>query len=80
MRGVVSDFAVLIAILSMVILDFLVGIPTPKLHVPDDFAVSWNPGNAICMFCKLVSSVHVYIRSIARMFLLVLLSNSLCKL
>ena len=41
-RGVVSDFAVLIAILSMVILDFLVGIPTPKLHVPDDFAVSWN--------------------------------------
>lgn len=37
-----SDFSVLIAILSMVMLDFLVGIKTPKLHVPDDFAVSMN--------------------------------------
>ncbi|XP_076459053.1 electroneutral sodium bicarbonate exchanger 1-like isoform X2 [Babylonia areolata] len=37
-RGTVSDFSVLIAILSMVLLDFLVGVPTPKLHVPDDFA------------------------------------------
>ncbi|KAL8587703.1 hypothetical protein ACOMHN_020921 [Nucella lapillus] len=41
-RGSVSDFSVLIAILSMAILDYLVGIPTPKLHVPDDFAPT-NP-------------------------------------
>ncbi|CAG5122270.1 unnamed protein product [Candidula unifasciata] len=41
-RGVMSDFAVLIAILSMVLLDFLVGIKTPKLNVPRDFAPT-NP-------------------------------------
>ncbi|CAL1544319.1 unnamed protein product [Lymnaea stagnalis] len=41
-RGIMSDFAVLIAILSMVLLDFLMGINTPKLHVPDEFAPT-NP-------------------------------------
>lgn len=41
-----NDFAVLIAILLMVLIDFLVGVPTPKLHVPDDFAVS----NFTCIF------------------------------
>lgn len=35
-----SDFAVLIAILSMVLLDYLVGIHTPKLNVPQEFSVS----------------------------------------
>jgi hypothetical protein len=28
--------------MSMVLLDFLVGVNTPKLHVPDKFAVSKN--------------------------------------
>ncbi|KAK7112417.1 electroneutral sodium bicarbonate exchanger 1-like isoform X2 [Littorina saxatilis] len=41
-RGTVSDFAVLIAILTMVVADYLVGIPTPKLHVPEEFAPT-NP-------------------------------------
>ncbi|XP_076452508.1 sodium-driven chloride bicarbonate exchanger-like isoform X2 [Babylonia areolata] len=41
-RSVVSDFAVLLAILIMVTVDVLVGIPTPKLHVPDSFTPT-NP-------------------------------------
>ncbi|KAK7507322.1 hypothetical protein BaRGS_00001257 [Batillaria attramentaria] len=41
-RGCVSDFAVLIAILLMVIVDFFVGVKTPKLHVPENFAPT-NP-------------------------------------
>ena len=37
MRQTVSDFAVLIAIFSMSILDYFVNIPTPKLDVPSEF-------------------------------------------
>jgi len=33
----VSDFAVIIAIFSMSIMDYLVGIRTPKLEVPTEF-------------------------------------------
>ncbi|XP_039280416.1 electroneutral sodium bicarbonate exchanger 1 isoform X4 [Nilaparvata lugens] len=36
-RQFVSDFAVIIAILSMSTLDFLTGIKTPKLEVPSEF-------------------------------------------
>ncbi|NXH09443.1 S4A8 protein, partial [Bucco capensis] len=36
-RSTISDFAVFLTIVLMVILDFLVGIPSPKLHVPDVF-------------------------------------------
>ncbi|XP_048508729.1 electrogenic sodium bicarbonate cotransporter 1 isoform X3 [Athalia rosae] len=36
-RQIVSDFAVLIAIFSMSILDHFVGIATPKLEVPEEF-------------------------------------------
>ncbi|KAK2587115.1 hypothetical protein KPH14_002879 [Odynerus spinipes] len=36
-RQVVSDFAVIIAIFSMSTLDHFVGIPTPKLEVPEEF-------------------------------------------
>ncbi|XP_071053006.1 sodium-driven chloride bicarbonate exchanger isoform X12 [Onthophagus taurus] len=36
-RQYVSDFAVIIAILSMTMLDFKVGINTPKLEVPQEF-------------------------------------------
>ncbi|XP_022327010.2 electroneutral sodium bicarbonate exchanger 1-like isoform X1 [Crassostrea virginica] len=36
-RAIVNDFAVMIAILTMVLTDFLLGIPTPKLHVPEEF-------------------------------------------
>ncbi|KAM9585644.1 electroneutral sodium bicarbonate exchanger 1-like [Morphnus guianensis] len=36
-RSTVSDFAVFLTIVIMVLLDFVVGIPSPKLHVPHAF-------------------------------------------
>ncbi|XP_072572418.1 sodium bicarbonate cotransporter 3-like isoform X2 [Paramormyrops kingsleyae] len=36
-RSTISDFAVFITIMIMVLLDYLVGIPSPKLRVPDRF-------------------------------------------
>uniref|UniRef100_A0AAY4C9Y3 Anion exchange protein n=1 Tax=Denticeps clupeoides TaxID=299321 RepID=A0AAY4C9Y3_9TELE len=36
-RATISDFAVFLTIMVMVLVDFLMGIPTPKLHVPDRF-------------------------------------------
>lgn len=39
-RQVVSDFAVLIAIVSMTLVDYNVGLVTPKLYVPKEFKVS----------------------------------------
>lgn len=36
-RSLVSDFAVVLAILLMTLYDFWVGLPTPKLYVPSDF-------------------------------------------
>lgn len=40
-REVINDFAVTIAILSMVLMDYFVGLPTPKLLVPSDFKPTW---------------------------------------
>ncbi|KAJ8354283.1 hypothetical protein SKAU_G00218500 [Synaphobranchus kaupii] len=36
-RSTISDFAVFLTILVMVLIDYLVGIPSPKLSVPDRF-------------------------------------------
>uniref|UniRef100_A0A8C5R176 Anion exchange protein n=1 Tax=Leptobrachium leishanense TaxID=445787 RepID=A0A8C5R176_9ANUR len=36
-RSIISDFAVFITIMSMVMLDYCIGIPSPKLQVPSDF-------------------------------------------
>ncbi|KAJ8334562.1 hypothetical protein SKAU_G00402010 [Synaphobranchus kaupii] len=36
-RSTISDFAVFLTILIMVLVDYLVGIPSPKLSVPDRF-------------------------------------------
>lgn len=36
-RSMVSDFAVFLTILTMVILDYLIGVPSPKLQVPSEF-------------------------------------------
>uniref|UniRef100_A0A8C9SK70 Anion exchange protein n=1 Tax=Scleropages formosus TaxID=113540 RepID=A0A8C9SK70_SCLFO len=36
-RSTISDFAVFLTIMIMVLVDYLVGIPSPKLHVPDRF-------------------------------------------
>ena len=41
-RCFISDFAVIIAILSMVGLDMLLGIHTPKLDVPGKFQPTWE--------------------------------------
>lgn len=35
----VSDFAVFLSIFTMVIIDFLIGVPSPKLQVPSVFKV-----------------------------------------
>ncbi|XP_069509506.1 electroneutral sodium bicarbonate exchanger 1 [Ambystoma mexicanum] len=36
-RSMVSDFAVFLTILTMVIVDYLIGVPSPKLQVPSEF-------------------------------------------
>lgn len=36
----VSDFAVFLTIFTMVIIDFLIGVPSPKLQVPSVFKVN----------------------------------------
>ncbi|XP_055516392.1 sodium bicarbonate cotransporter 3-like isoform X1 [Leucoraja erinacea] len=36
-RAIISDFAVFLTILTMALIDFLVGVPSPKLAVPDRF-------------------------------------------
>ncbi|XP_063410996.1 sodium bicarbonate cotransporter 3-like isoform X2 [Mytilus trossulus] len=52
-RLLISDFAVIIAIVSMVLLDYLLGIETPKLEVPDDFQpTNPNRGWVISPFGK----------------------------
>src|SRR4029434_9904429 len=39
-RSTISDFAVFITIMTMVLVDYLMGIPSPKLSVPDRFEVT----------------------------------------
>ncbi|KAG5197413.1 hypothetical protein JEQ12_008142 [Ovis aries] len=36
-RSTISDFAVFLTIVVMVVIDYLVGVPSPKLHVPEKF-------------------------------------------
>ncbi len=38
-RSIVSDFAVMIAIVTMVATDAAIGLDTPKLLIPHDFKV-----------------------------------------
>ncbi|KFO27292.1 Sodium bicarbonate cotransporter 3 [Fukomys damarensis] len=38
-RSTISDFAVFLTIVIMVAIDYLVGVPSPKLHVPEKFEV-----------------------------------------
>uniref|UniRef100_A0A1I8IHB1 Anion exchange protein n=1 Tax=Macrostomum lignano TaxID=282301 RepID=A0A1I8IHB1_9PLAT len=37
-RSIISDFAVMLAIVAMTLVDLLMGLHTPKLHVPDTFS------------------------------------------
>lgn len=39
-RAIISDFAVFFTILTMVLVDYGLGIPSPKLKVPSVFKVS----------------------------------------
>nr|XP_020473003.1 sodium bicarbonate cotransporter 3-like isoform X2 [Monopterus albus] len=41
-RSTISDFAVFLTIMVMVLVDYLVGVPSPKLHVPDSFKPTSN--------------------------------------
>ena len=41
-RSYVSDFAVIIAIIIMVIIDLLFAVETPKLNVPREFSPTWE--------------------------------------
>jgi len=41
-RSYVSDFAVIIAIIIMVIVDLLFAVETPKLNVPREFSPTWS--------------------------------------
>nr|XP_057908833.1 sodium bicarbonate cotransporter 3-like [Doryrhamphus excisus] len=41
-RSTISDFAVFLTIMVMVLLDYLMGIPSPKLSVPDRFEPTSN--------------------------------------
>uniref|UniRef100_UPI0037E788FD sodium bicarbonate cotransporter 3-like isoform X4 n=1 Tax=Semicossyphus pulcher TaxID=241346 RepID=UPI0037E788FD len=38
-RSTISDFAIFLTIMIMVLVDYLVGVPSPKLNVPDRFEV-----------------------------------------
>lgn len=40
-RSIISDFAVFFTILTMVLVDYALGIPSPKLKVPSVFKVSY---------------------------------------
>ena len=42
-RSLISDFAVLLSIVIFVGVDMLIGINTPKLVVPSEFKVTFNP-------------------------------------
>lgn len=42
MRSTISDFAIFLTIVIMVAIDYLVGVPSPKLHVPEKFEVRTN--------------------------------------
>ena len=41
LRAVISDFAVFITIFTMVLVDYALGVPSPKLKVPSVFKVSY---------------------------------------
>ncbi|XP_061147971.1 electroneutral sodium bicarbonate exchanger 1 isoform X4 [Syngnathus typhle] len=41
-RSMISDFAVFLTIVFMVLLDYMVGVPSEKLKVPSKFQVNWE--------------------------------------
>lgn len=67
MRAIISDFAVFITIMSMVLIDYALGIPSPKLQVPNEFKVSRlerfysTVSFSFVNFCINLSSAYEYI-------------------
>ncbi|XP_061885740.1 sodium bicarbonate cotransporter 3-like isoform X2 [Entelurus aequoreus] len=53
-RSTVSDFAVFLTIMVMVLLDYLMGIPSPKLSVPDRFEVTLRSKQEVSILLKSV--------------------------
>ncbi|KAK2102159.1 Electroneutral sodium bicarbonate exchanger 1, partial [Saguinus oedipus] len=54
-RSMVSDFAVFLTIFTMVIIDFLIGVPSPKLQVPSvfkDTLETWVSGTSNSTFIE----------------------------
>lgn len=49
-RAIISDFAVFITIVTMLGVDYALGVPTPKLQVPNVFKVSHRVMQQ-CAFC-----------------------------
>lgn len=59
----VSDFAVFLTIFTMVIIDFLIGVPSPKLQVPSVFKVNRFQGTwyLIVSALELISKASFHI-------------------
>lgn len=59
----VSDFAVFLTIFTMVIIDFLIGVPSPKLQVPSVFKVNRSQGTwyLIVTALELISEAFFHI-------------------
>ena len=62
----ISDFGVFMAFILMTVIDYAIGIPTPKLTVPSNFAVSISTFHAagvsrrqVMNFTK-VSNVNIF--------------------
>lgn len=49
MRSIISDFAVFFTIVTMVLVDYSLGIPSPKLKVPSVFKVNCRNRKKICL-------------------------------
>lgn len=57
MRSTISDFAIFLTIVIMVAIDYLVGVPSPKLHVPEKFKVRIKTlGYLLSEYIKLLKS------------------------
>lgn len=57
MRKLISDFAIILAILIFCGVDMLVGVDTPKLIVPSEFKVS--DYSSSCGLCLIVNFVNI---------------------
>ena len=57
MRGLIADFSVVIAIGSMSLIDFMIGLNTAKLHVPSSITPTSRPSWLISLFVNPLWSI-----------------------